>query len=188
MVSLAQRRFRSCRCARTRRTLEGYSHPWLQVSLQKTGTQVGICYGIALLAGVQSHGWRKICEDISQKEKFSEILDISYTYCVHRHIGATVRFQPWYPPPSNLVTPLPSCISWGFLTRVVWQVEGVGLTPHHRPVDQASVGMSPGDRMVQLYPQTLGIHFNRLLRHAWTTLGLFLFPATTRELTLCTAT
>lgn len=87
-------------------------------------------------------------------------------------------------PPS--VTPLRACISWGFLTRVVWQVEGVSLTPHHRLVDQASVSISTGDRVVQLYPQTLGIHFSRLSRHAWTTLVLFLFPTTTRELALCT--
>jgi len=72
-------------------------------------------------------------------------------------------------------------ISWGFLARIVLQGKGVSLKPNHRLVHQASVFIFPGDRVVQLYPRTLGDHFSRLLRHAWTTLGLFLFPATTRE-------
>jgi hypothetical protein len=38
--------------------------------------------------------------------------------------------------------------------------------------------------VVQLYPRTLGIHFIRLLRHAWTTLGLLLFPVTTWEVSI----
>ena len=53
--------------------------------------------------------------------------------------------------------------------------------PNYSLVDQASVFISPGDRVVQLYLWTLGTHFSRILRHAWTMLGLFLFPATTRE-------
>jgi hypothetical protein len=32
--------------------------------------------------------------------------------------------------------------------------------------------MAPGDRVAQLYPQALGTHFSRLLRHAWVTVGL----------------
>jgi hypothetical protein len=36
--------------------------------------------------------------------------------------------------------------------------------------------MTPGDRVAQLYPQALGTHFSRLLRHAWVTVGLFLNP------------
>jgi len=56
----------------------------------------------------------------------------------------------------------PACASWGFSTRVVLQVEEVSLTPKHRLVDQAFVFMSPGDRVVQLYPRTLGVHFRRL--------------------------
>jgi hypothetical protein len=42
--------------------------------------------------------------------------------------------------------------------------------------DQASVFMTPGDREAQLYPQELGTHFTRLLRHAWVTVGLFFNP------------
>jgi len=76
------------------------------------------------------------------------------------------------------------CISWNFLTTVFLQIEGVSLTPKHRLVDQASVFMSSRDRVVQLYPLTLGIHFSRLLRQAWTTPGLFLFPAITRKVSI----
>jgi hypothetical protein len=42
--------------------------------------------------------------------------------------------------------------------------------------DQVSVFMTPGHRMTQLYPQALGTHFSRLLRHAWVTVGLFFNP------------
>jgi hypothetical protein len=48
------------------------------------------------------------------------------------------------------------------------------LTPNLE--DQVSVFMTPGDRVVQLYPQALGTHFSRLLRHAWVTVGLFFNP------------
>jgi len=48
------------------------------------------------------------------------------------------------------------------------------LRQKHKLVDQSSVYMFSRDSVVQLYPRTLGIHFSRLLRHAWTTLGLFL--------------
>ena len=82
---------------------------------------------------------------------------------------------------SRSPTTLYFCVSWNFLTTVVIKGEGVNLTPTHRLVDQASVFISSRDRVVQLYPRTLGYQFSRLLRHAWTTLGLFLFPTTTRE-------
>jgi hypothetical protein len=36
--------------------------------------------------------------------------------------------------------------------------------------------MTPEDRVAQLYPQTLGTHFSRLLRHARVTVGLFFNP------------
>jgi hypothetical protein len=42
--------------------------------------------------------------------------------------------------------------------------------------DQVSVFMTPGDRVAQLYPQALGTHFSRLLRHEWVTVGLFFNP------------
>jgi hypothetical protein len=49
--------------------------------------------------------------------------------------------------------------------------------------DQASVFMTPGYRVAQLYPQGLGTHFIRLLRHAWVTVGLFFNPGTIRDST-----
>jgi hypothetical protein len=75
----------------------------------------------------------------------------------------------------------PACISWCFSTGVVLQGEEVSLTPKHRLVDQAVVFMSSGDRVVQLYPRTLGVHFRRLLRQARAALGLLLYNATTRN-------
>jgi hypothetical protein len=42
--------------------------------------------------------------------------------------------------------------------------------------DQASVFMTRRDRVTQLYPQALGTHFSRLLRHEWVTVGLFFNP------------
>jgi hypothetical protein len=39
---------------------------------------------------------------------------------------------------------------------------------------QASIFVTPEDRVTQLYPQALGTHFSRPLRHAWATLGLFI--------------
>jgi hypothetical protein len=42
--------------------------------------------------------------------------------------------------------------------------------------EKVSVFMTPGDRVAQLYPQALGTHFSRLLRHAWFTVGLFFNP------------
>jgi hypothetical protein len=43
--------------------------------------------------------------------------------------------------------------------------------------DQASVFMTAGDRVAQLYPQALGTHFSRLLRHACVTVGLLFNPS-----------
>jgi hypothetical protein len=38
------------------------------------------------------------------------------------------------------------------------------------------VFISPRGRVAQLYPWAPDTHFSRLLRHAWVTVGLFLFP------------
>jgi hypothetical protein len=46
------------------------------------------------------------------------------------------------------------------------------LRPTPNLEDQVSVFMAPGDSVAQLYPQALGTHFSRLLRHAWVTVGL----------------
>jgi len=47
-----------------------------------------------------------------------------------------------------------------FLDKSCFTGWGVSLPRNHRPVDQASVFTSPGDRMGQLHPTTptLGIH------------------------------
>jgi hypothetical protein len=52
------------------------------------------------------------------------------------------------------------------------------LAPRPTPTleDQVSVFISPRGRVAQLYLQAPGTHFSRLLRHAWVTVGLFLFP------------
>jgi hypothetical protein len=52
------------------------------------------------------------------------------------------------------------------------------LAPRPTPIleDQASVFISPRGRMAQLYSLAPCTDFSRLLRHAWVTVGLFLFP------------
>jgi hypothetical protein len=63
--------------------------------------------------------------------------------------------------------------NWGFVTITFLRGCIVSPAPNPNLEDQASVFMTPGDRVAQLYPQALGTHFNRLLRHAWVTVGLF---------------
>jgi hypothetical protein len=77
--------------------------------------------------------------------------------------GSTAQFGPW---PSLL---------W---FRKYAFYRAVLLVRRPTPIleDQASVFMTPGDRVAQLYPQALGIYFNHLLRHAWVTVGLFFNP------------
>jgi hypothetical protein len=43
--------------------------------------------------------------------------------------------------------------------------------------------MTPGDRVSQLYPQALGTHFSRLLRHYGLQWDCSLIPATTQDWT-----
>jgi hypothetical protein len=62
----------------------------------------------------------------------------------------------------------------GFVTKTFLQ--GLIVSPAPNLEDQVSVFMAPGDRVTQLYPQALGIHFSRLLRYAWVTVGLFFNP------------
>jgi hypothetical protein len=76
----------------------------------------------------------------------------------------------------------PGLTLWGFVTITFYTAELLVQRPTPNLEDQASVFLTPGDRVAQLYLQTLGTHFSRLLRHAWVTVGLFfLIPATTRE-------
>jgi hypothetical protein len=53
--------------------------------------------------------------------------------------------------------------------------------PVHRLVGQASLFMSPRDRVVQLHPRTLDTHFSRLLRRTDYDRAI-LNAATTREI------
>ena len=48
----------------------------------------------------------------------------------------------------RFVSFLPACISCGFLTIAVLEGEGPSLTPNHRMVDQASIFIFSGDRVV----------------------------------------
>jgi hypothetical protein len=65
---------------------------------------------------------------------------------------------------------------WGFVTITLLPGWSVSQRPTPNLEDQASVFMTPGDMVAQLYPQALGTHFSRLLRHAWVTVGLFFNP------------
>jgi hypothetical protein len=75
----------------------------------------------------------------------------------------------------------PGLPCWGFVTITFLQGWIVSPRPTPNLEDQVSVFMTPGDRVAQLYPQALGTHFSRLLRHAWVTVGLFFNPDHTRE-------
>jgi hypothetical protein len=64
----------------------------------------------------------------------------------------------------------------GGFSTFFYRVRLLAPRPTPTPEDQAFVFVSPRGRVAQLYPQALGTHFSRLLRHAWVTVGLFLFP------------
>jgi hypothetical protein len=95
--------------------------------------------------------------------------------------------RPW-PPPQSSIYPSPIQLNWsplevqsgrisgGFSTFSFLQGRVVAPRPTPTLEDQASVFISPRGRVAQLYPQARGTHFSRLLRHAWVTVGLFLFP------------
>jgi hypothetical protein len=75
-------------------------------------------------------------------------------------LGSTAQLRPW-PPPQN-----PAEFLGGFST---YFLQGRVVSPTPIPENQASVFISPRGRMAT--------HFSRLLRHAWVTVGLFLFPS-----------
>jgi hypothetical protein len=78
-------------------------------------------------------------------------------------LGSTAQLRPWPPPQS------PDEFLGGFSTIFFFYRVGM-LAPRPTPIpeDQASVFISPRCRETT--------HFSRLLRHAWVTVGLFLFP------------
>jgi hypothetical protein len=85
-------------------------------------------------------------------------------------LGSTVQLRPWSPPQN------PAEFLGGFSTIFFFYRVGL-LAPRPTPIleDQAPVFISPRGRVSQLYPRARGTHFSRLLRHAWVTVGLFLF-------------
>jgi hypothetical protein len=76
--------------------------------------------------------------------------------------------------PRCIPVPSEAWVISGFLTITFYRVglSAPRLTPNLE--DQASVFVSPGGRVAQLYPQAPSTNFSRLLRHACATLGLFL--------------
>jgi hypothetical protein len=64
----------------------------------------------------------------------------------------------------------------GYLNNKLLQGWIVRSAPNRQPGAPGLRIYDPGDRVAQLYPQALGTHFSRLLRHAWLTVGLFLNP------------
>jgi hypothetical protein len=61
---------------------------------------------------------------------------------------------------------------WGFITTFL---EGWIVSPAPNP-QPGGPGLRIYDSRRQLYPQALGTHFSRRLRHAWVTVGLFFNP------------
>jgi hypothetical protein len=82
-------------------------------------------------------------------------------------------------------SPLWAIAFLGFPDNRIFTCGAVNPTPNPNLEDQASVFVTPGDRMTQLYPQALGTHFNRLLRHAWATSELFESSGHHTEKKLC---
>lgn len=94
---------------------------------------------------------------------FLSSYDVCWFCIMYHHIGTTAWFQPWLPQWCFSVCcfgfPVvrsrhrfllreqfsfhPACISWGFVTEVVLQGEGISFISNHRLVDEASIFMSP---------------------------------------------
>jgi hypothetical protein len=71
----------------------------------------------------------------------------------------------------------PGLSFWGFVTITFLQRWIVSPAPNPQPGGPGLNIYDPQrDRVAQIYPQALGTHFSRLLRHAWVTVGLFFNP------------
>jgi hypothetical protein len=70
----------------------------------------------------------------------------------------------------------PGLPCWGFVTITLLQGWIVSPAPNRQPEGPGLRIYEPGDRVTQLYPQALGTHFSRLLRHAWVRAGLLFNP------------
>jgi hypothetical protein len=89
----------------------------------------------------------------------------------HTHTHTRTIIIWLYSPNRALASPI-----WGFVTITFYRAGLLVQRPTPNLEDQVSVFMTHGDRVAQLYPQALGTHFSRLLRHAWFTVGLFFNP------------
>jgi hypothetical protein len=85
----------------------------------------------------------------------------------HHHHHITLLYSP------SRAAASPFC---GFLTITFLQEWIVSQAPKPPTWRIRSPCMTPGDRMAQLHPPTLGTHFSLLSRHAWVTVGLFFNP------------
>jgi hypothetical protein len=100
--------------------------------------------------------------------------------------------RPWPPPQSSSIYPSPTpthlVAAGSSIQPNFWRLLNIFfffrfyrvglLAPRPTPTleAQVSVFISSRCRVAQLYPQAPGTHFSRFLRHAWVTVGLFLFP------------
>jgi hypothetical protein len=89
---------------------------------------------------------------------------LNYGHHHHHHHHMTLQ------PNSGPGLPL-----WGFVTITFYRAGLLVQHPTPNLEEQASVFMTPGDRVAQLYTQELGTHFSRLLQHAWVTVRLLFF-------------
>jgi hypothetical protein len=71
---------------------------------------------------------------------------------------------------------VPGLLFCGFVTVIFFRGWIVGPAPNPQPGGPGLIIYIPGDSVAQLYPQALGTHFSRLLRHAWVTVGLLFNP------------
>jgi hypothetical protein len=108
--------------------------------------------------------------------------------CVIGHLGLVIDLETFFfslaPQPSlglgllrNLL-PLKMAEFLGGFSTIFYRLALLAPRPTPPLEDQASVFISPRGRLAHVYPppQAPGTHVSRLLRHAWVTVGLFLFP------------
>jgi hypothetical protein len=100
----------------------------------------------------------KILDNTAEK-RIEDLLNTSLL----SFLGSTAQLKPW-PPPQN-----PTEFLGGFSTIFFYSVGLLAPSPTPIPEDQVSV------LFISLKGMVVS-HFSRLLRHAWVTVGLFLFP------------
>jgi hypothetical protein len=96
--------------------------------------------------------------------------NIIYAYCYHQ---MTILNYNQMALQLNLGPGLLFC---GYVTITLLQGWIVSPVPNTQPAGPGLRIYDTGDRVDQLYPQTLGTHFSCLLRHAVVTVGIFFNP------------